>query len=307
MVGLGGLLCRYICRVQQRVKPSAPPQPDLFLTVIADAPFRDQLDLMSVPIVSLSKARRTKPIVFKRGDIAVEASAPAHIGIATIWDLDFLLWAISQLNEAVNRGETPPATIKAPAYDILRAVKRGTGGKDYQALREALDRLKATTIRTTIRAEGKRGDTFSLVEHVSWAEDENGKPLGVSVTLPQWLYRAVLDHRVLSLDSRYFELTSGIGRWLYRLVRRQAGNRPDGWRWSMADLHERSGVTRDLKKFAFEVRKLAEANGLPEYWLTVYADVHGVEHLHAARRSKLSHDHPGREIPVRRRRGDPAI
>ena len=38
--------------------------------------------------------------------------APSNIGIATIWDWDFLLWAVSQLNEAVNRGETPPATIR---------------------------------------------------------------------------------------------------------------------------------------------------------------------------------------------------
>ena len=29
-------------------------QPDLFLTVIGDAPFREALDLMSVPVVSLA-------------------------------------------------------------------------------------------------------------------------------------------------------------------------------------------------------------------------------------------------------------
>jgi plasmid replication initiation protein len=287
-------------------------QPDLFLAVIGDAPFRDQLDLMSVPVVSLAKGRRAEPIRFQRGNTSVEVSAPPHIGIATIWDFDFVLWAVSQLNDAVNlaadRGEPmPPPTIRAPAYDILRAVGRGAGGKDYLALREALDRLKATTIRTTIRANGKRGSTFSLVEQVEWAEDPLGKPLGVSVTLPQWLYGAVLDRRVLSLDSRYFELTSGLGRWLYRVARKQAGDRADGWRWAFTDLHERSGVTRDLKRFAHDLRRLAEANNLPEYWLTAYADAHGVEHLHACRRSKLSLDHPGREIPIRKRRGDPAL
>ncbi len=41
----------------------------------------------------------------------------------------------------------------------------------------------ATTIRTTIRANGKRGSTFSLVEQVEWAEDPLGKPLGVSVSV----------------------------------------------------------------------------------------------------------------------------
>jgi len=282
-------------------------QPDLFISVIGDAPFRDALDLMSVPIVSLAKARRTTPIRFKRGDMSVEVSAPSNIGIATIWDWDFLLWAVSQLNEAVNRGETPSATINAPAYDILRSVRRGTSGREYQGLRDALDRLKATTIRTTIQAAGKRGDTFSMIEQVSWAEDPFGKPLGVSVTLPQWLYRAVIDRRVLSMDGRYFDLTGGLERWLYRVVRKQAGDRPDGWRWTFADLHERSGVTRERKKFAHDLRRLIEANGLPEYWLTVYTDVSGDECLHAVRRSKLTVGHAGYEFPTRQSRLDPPL
>lgn len=289
------------------MKSPAAPHPDLFLAVIGDVPSRDALDLMSVPVVSLAKARRVTPIRFQRGDMSVEVSAPSNIGIATIWDWDFLLWAVSQLNEAVNRGETPPATIKAPAYDILRAVRRGTSGREYRGLREALDRLKATTIRTTIQAAGKRGDTFSMIEQVSWAEDPLGKPLGVSVTLPQWLYRAVLDRRVLAIDGRYFDLTGGLERWLYRVVRKQAGDRRDGWRWTFADLHERSGVTRERKKFAHDLRRLAEANPLPEYWLTIYSDVSGDECLHAVRRSKLELGHPGHEIPLRQSRLDPPL
>ena len=289
------------------MKPPAAPHPDLFLAVIGDVPSRDALDLMSVPVVSLAKARRVTPIRFQRGDMSVEVSAPSNIGIATIWDWDFLLWAVSQLNEAVNRGETPPATIKAPAYDILRAVRRGTSGREYQGLREALDRLKATTIRTTIQAAGKRGDTFSMIEQGSWAEDPFGKPLGVAVTLPQWLYRAVLDRRVLAIDGRYFDLTGGLERWLYRVVRKQAGDRRDGWRWTFSDLHERSGVTRERKKFAHDLRRLADANPLPEYWLTIYSDVSGEECLHAVRRSKLEISHPGYEIPVRHTRLDPPL
>ena len=282
-------------------------QPDLFLAVVGDAPFRDGLDLMAVPVVSLSKGRRVDPIRFKRGNVSVEVSAPAHIGIATIWDFDLVLFAVSQLNEAVNRGETPPATIRAPAYDILRAVRRGTSGREYQGLRDALDRLKATTIRTTVRSNGKRGDTFSLVERVQWAEDASGKPLGVSITLPDWLYRAVIDHRVLSLDGRYFDLSGGLARFVYRAARKQAGDRPDGWRWTFADLHQRSGITRPLHKFAFDLRKLIETNPLPEYWLTAYVDHAGAECVHAARRSKLALDHPGRETPRKPRRLDPAL
>lgn len=286
---------------------SQSSQPDLFLAVIGDAPFRDGLDLMAVPVVSLAKGRRVEPIRFRRGDMSVEVSAPPHIGIATIWDFDFILYAVSHLNAAANRGETPPATLNAPAHDILRAVGRGVGGKDYRAMREALDRLKATTIRTTIRANGKRGETFSLIERVSWAEDQFGKPLGISITLPEWLHRAVLDHRVLSLDKRYFGLSGGLARFLYRVSRKQAGDRPDGWRWTLSDLYQRSGITRPLKGFAFDMRKLIETNPLPEYWLTAYADDAGTECVHVTRRSRLARDHPGYETPIKSRRLDPAL
>ena len=57
----------------------APPHPDLFLAVIGDVPSRDALDLMSVPVVSLAKARRVTPIRFQRGDMSVEVSAPSNI------------------------------------------------------------------------------------------------------------------------------------------------------------------------------------------------------------------------------------
>jgi len=263
---------------------------------VADAGHRDQLDLMAVPIVSLAKSKRSTPIEFTKGDVKVEVSAPAHIGIATIWDLD-----------AMNRGETPPPTIAAPAYDILKGVKRHTSGTEYRRLKEALDRLKATTIRTTIRAKGKRGETFSLIERVRWAEDEQGRPLGIEVTVPQWLHSAVTDRRVLALDPRYFDITSGLGRWLYRLARKQAGDRSDGWRWSIADLHERSGVANSRKQFAYDLRKVIESNALPEYWLSLYENEAGDKVVHAVRRSKLALDHTGHELPLRRNKLDPRV
>jgi plasmid replication initiation protein len=272
---------------------------------IADAGHRDQLDLMTVPIVSLAKTRRSAPIYFERGGVKVEVSAPAHIGIATIYDLDIVLWCIGQLNAAIDRGEAPPRTIAAPTYDILRGIRRRTSGTEYRRLREALDRLKATTIRTTLRSKGLRGDTFSLIERVQWAEDEKGRPLGIKITVPDWLYSAVYDRRVLALDPRYFDVTSGLGRWLYRLARKQAGDRPDGWRWPISELHERSGVTNGLKQFAYDLRKLAAANPLPEYWLTIYTANSGEQALIAVRRSKLGLGHPGYEAPIRRNKLDP--
>jgi len=281
-------------------------QPDLFLTAISDVGYRDQLDLMSVPIVSLAKRKRTAPIRFTRGDVEVEVVAPSDTGLATVWDLDVVLWAISQVNDAVDRGETPPPTVQAPAYDLLTAIKRPTGGDQYKRLKEALSRLVATTIRTNMRSKNnRRFDSFHLVERVTWIEDDEGRPKGVSITLPDWLHSAIMDRRVLALDPRYFELTSGLARWLYRVVRKQAGDRPDGWRWPLAELHERSGSTQPVRQFASDLRKLAKANDLPEYLLTLYTDKTGGEALHAVRRSRLAIGAPGREARIRRNRLDP--
>lgn len=286
----------------------APAQADLFIAAITDAPLRGELDLMSVPITGLSRLPRQEPIIYERGGVEVLVTPAAGVGLPTIYDLDVVMWAVSQLAEAARSGGDVGATIRAPsAYDVLQAIQRGVSGREYIGLRQALERLTMTSIRTNMRTKrGKRYEVFHLLERVSWEETDDGQVRGVSITLPSWLHSAVLEGRVLALDPRYFQLTSGLARWLYRVARKMAGDRPDGWRWTMAELHQRSGVKRSLKGFALDVRKLVQANDLPEYALELFVDQGGAECVHAVRRSKLALDHPGREPAIRRNRRDPA-
>ena len=69
----------------------------------------------------------------------------------------------------------------------------------------------------------------------------------------------------------YFQLTGGLERWLYRLARKAVPDKaePPAIRFKMETLHARSGVTRDLKLFAFDIRKLAETQPLPEYGIQI--------------------------------------
>src|SRR5437762_12394445 len=57
---------------------------------------RDQRDLMSQPFFSLATGRRTTPIHYEAGGIRVEVHGFPEHGMATIWDADVLIWAVSQ-------------------------------------------------------------------------------------------------------------------------------------------------------------------------------------------------------------------
>src|SRR3546814_6173561 len=81
---------------------------------------------------------------------------PAY-GMATIWDADILIWAASVLNRMKEQGVNDlPRTLTTTTYDLLRGIRRGTGGRDYSELQAALSRLETTSIRTSLRAPQRR-------------------------------------------------------------------------------------------------------------------------------------------------------
>jgi len=274
-------------------------QMDLFVTALADVdlPLRDSRDLMAVPCFALQKHGRTKPITYDMGGLKIEVSAPAQIGLATIWDADLLIWATSQINEFKEQGLKHGPRLEFQPYDALRAIRRGTSGRDYQRLRAALDRLVSTVIRTNIRmADSQKFSTFHWLER--WAEDvdpETGHSRGMIIELPAWLYEGVLEGRVLKVAPEYFEITGGIERWLYRLVRKHAGNQATGWRFTMKQLHTKSGSTQRFSDFALAVRKIAAEDDLPEYHVELYGGARDDECLHAVRRTLLAPGHPAHD------------
>jgi plasmid replication initiation protein len=64
-----------------------------------DIPTHDEQEMMERPLFSLSKQRRSEPIEYsvQNGTTTVNVTAKAEIGIATIWDCDILIRAVSQL------------------------------------------------------------------------------------------------------------------------------------------------------------------------------------------------------------------
>ena len=272
-----------------------PAQLDLFFSAdLLDVPIKGQRETLSLPLFSLSKSRKSRQQYVSAKD-TVDISAPSHIGIATIWDFDVLLWVASQLIAARERRKEVSPRLKLTAYELLKSTGRGTSGTQYKLLREALSRLTATTVKTNVRVpDGKQTTMFSWLE--SWREetDARGRSQWLELTLSSWFFDAVMSGTVLTMSPDYFKLTGGLERWLYGLVRKHAGNQVTGWVFGMKELHRKSGSSRALKYFARDLRKIVAADALPEYHLDA-VELQGGPGVHAVRRSLLATSHPAYE------------
>jgi plasmid replication initiation protein len=252
-------------------------QLDLFRALPGDFAPRDAQDLMAYPFFSLSKSHRVAPIDFAAGNVSIRVEAVPDHGMATIWDADILIWAASQIVEARDAGLRTSRLMAATPYEILLFVGRGTSLRDYQRLKAALDRLQSTTVSTSIRqpAEGRR-HRFSWINEWQERTDRDGKPAGIELIVPDWFYRAVLDDAlVLTIDRAYFDLTGGLDRWLYRLVRKHGGRQHGGWRFDFRHLHQKSGSLSPFKRFAFELRDIIRRQPLPGYTLFLETEIGG--------------------------------
>lgn len=264
----------------RRLPPSERDQLTLFRALPGDMRPRDAQDLMAYPFFSLSKSRRVVPIDFTAGPVRIQVEAVPEHGMATIWDADILIWAASQIVAARDRGLPTSRLIAATPHEILTFTGRGTGARDYQRLRAALDRLQSTTVATSLRqADGRRLHRFSWINEWKEGVHADGRSAGLDLILPDWFYGGVLCNAlVLSIDPRYFRLTGGIERWLYRLVRKHGGAQRMGWRFELRHLYAKSGSHARYADFALDVRRLAQRQTLPGYRLRV-AYAGGAEQL----------------------------
>jgi plasmid replication initiation protein len=256
-------------------------QLNLFRALPGDMAPRDAQDLMAYPFFSLAKGKRTVPIDFRSGGVTVRVEGTAEHGLATIWDADVLIWAASQVIEARDAGIPTSRLMHATPYEILTFVGRGTSVRDYQRLKAALDRLQSTSIATSIReTSGRRLHRFSWINEWKERIDAHGRPLGVELILPDWFYAGVLEQAlVLTIDPAYFQLTGGIERWLYRLVRKHGGRQWHGWKFDFRHLYLKSGSMARYSDFALDIRRIAKRNDLPGYWLIVQRNVDGEQTL----------------------------
>ncbi|QSR33828.1 hypothetical protein CFI10_02315 [Marinobacterium iners] len=150
-----------------RRPPPGDHQADFFIPQLYDVGTRDSRNIMDVAVFRLSKRnnRANSLIRYDLSDGFVEVRS-GSAGMATIWDYDLVLMAISHLTESMNRykkdgGEFPSRVFHPHISDILKFCRRGTGGKQRQNLLDTLLRLNTTHISIE-RKKKKHGETYII-------------------------------------------------------------------------------------------------------------------------------------------------
>jgi len=241
---------------------------DFFVCDILDPLPKDDMASMEHPLFSLATRPDLRVLHYAHNDVTITV-VPSVKGLATLFDKDILIYCISQLMAAQNAGRPVARVLHLTAHDLLVATNRETSGDGYSRLREAFERLAGTRITTNIVTGAEEVTTgFGLIE--GWQivrATKGGRMVQVTVTLSDWLYRAVLSKSVLTLSRDYFRLRKPLERRIYELARKHCGRQPE-WRVSIEVLVKKSGSASPRRVFRKMIRDMIAADHLPDYALT---------------------------------------
>ena len=253
------------------------PNRDFFLADLFDYALKDDGASMEAPIFTLS----TKPDLSvwewrsQDGNKYVKVT-PSVLGRATQHDKDVLIFVVSQLTEALNRGreDAKNRTVRFTVYDFLVSTNRQTSGEGYRLLNEAFERLRGTSITTDIRTGGQRvREGFGIIDKWKIVEKSqtDERMIAVEVTLSEWLSNAVQAFEVLTIHPDYFRLRKPLARRIYELARKHCGHQAQ-WIIGVALLQKKAGSKSTLKEFRRAVRAIEADDSLPAYRLSLGAD-----------------------------------
>ena len=246
--------------------PDRHPQHDLFICDVADAVLKDVMQHMEHPFYSLSKKPETSVKRYRNGDHWLEIT-PSVKGLATIYDKDILIYCISQIMAKLKHGEPVSPRVRINSHELLIFTNRGTSGREYISLMDALDRLEGTRIRTNIvSGDEEQIDGFGLIDASSIRRKQglDGRLLWCEVKLSDWVFNAIKNEEVLTLHRDYFRLRKPIERRVYELARKHCGQQKS-WKITLKHLLMKSGSQSPEKRFRQMIKQLAVHDHLPDY------------------------------------------
>lgn len=257
----------------EHLLPAKHSNGDLFICDVADAALKDLIPQMEHPFFSLSKKKDTEIRKYEHNGNWLQI-VPSVKGLATIYDKDILIYCISQIMEKLKRQEKVSQRVKITSYDLLVFTNRGTSGRDYDALVEAIDRLAGTRITTNIRTgDEEQRESFGLIDAAAIRRKHglDGRLLWVEIKLSDWVFNAIRGQEVLTLHRDYFRLGKPLERRIYELARKHCG-RQTTWQISLETLLKKSGSQSSIKRFRQHVKEIALHDHLPDYRLVFDED-----------------------------------
>ncbi len=256
------------------VEPNVHDKADIFTHSMLNISAKNDIHSMEHPMFSIATKPDTRIRYYEHNGNSIEV-VPSVKGIATIWDKDIWLYAISQLIAAKNLGAEVSRRVRIIVYDLLVSTNRPTGGDHYKRIRAAFERLSGTRIITDITTNGTRiKHGFGLIDE--WRIIEKSRTdermIAVEIVLPEWLYNSVLGGECLTIHKDYFLLRGGLERRLYELARKHCGHQPS-WAISVELLHKKTGSSGSLKEFRRKIKRIVKGNGLPDYFVSIIKQI----------------------------------
>ncbi len=251
-------------------------QLDLFTYYVAEASFKQELTGFDLPLFSLSKKPDMSPFYYQRENYCFTIK-PSSIGRATQFDKDILIYAVSQLVQAKNQGHPVTNKVRLIAHQLLEATKRGSHGRAYERLAKAGERLRGTVlIEENLNlpdTHRKRKTIFGFLQSFSVEEGPDGRMLAIEIELNSRTVEAIQSNSVLTMDERYFDLTSALDRRMYEVIRKGHGTNKPRWEIGVDKLQGRVGSNSQRKEFVRMLKTRIEKNLIPGYDLELDGEI----------------------------------
>ena len=234
----------------------------------------------------LSKRRQVLAVPSHKPDVE-----PEGVVIAAQDGIN-LKFAGTQLNqydadvffEALHRARRHPLETEClfTGHDFLKAIGRSHGKNEYDDLDNSLRRLRRGTVDIEWKASGRNlVFTGSLISH--YVRDTDSKLYKVTFAREVRTLFAPASWTQLEWEERLMLKGQPLAQWLHSYFSTHAAPFPV----SAGYLHEKSGSESPLKQFNYMLKRIVEANALPDYDLNFTATNDGASAVHFLRRGAV--------------------
>jgi plasmid replication initiation protein len=269
--------------------PVRHPNRDFFIVDVSDANPRDDLVSMEHPIFSLTTKPDMRSLEYRSTDGRRLRVGPSDKGLATIMDKDILIYCISKLVAQKNAGEQITPEVEMNAHEVMVACNWRTNDASYKRFRDALYRLRGTTLTTDLETGGvKAHKVFGLIEEGTIIQKKDGEETPfedegrmsiVRIKLSDWVFRSVDSLEVLAINPVYFRLRRSLERRLYEIARKHVGDKKQIWKIGIDKLQNKVGSNAPPKKFRFNLKSIIEDGNIPDYGFMIDKDMVMIQRL----------------------------